>query len=450
MNHLFSTPRVVIVDDLINDAWPIVEAMSKLEIPAIWYKGTGREDFPKAPLNGVRLLFLDLVLSTAGFDANTAAGAVFNTVAPTVSSGPLLLVIWTSHPDDINAFKTALKKYNSGRADDDKVLPIDIMDMPKGVFIKHEEADAGGQTGSVNGDQFDMQAILNKVQTILDELKPFGDLLKWEASCSKAAATSVNDLSAMALKLARGTDRWQDKLRELMDQLTMAAGGKEAIADKDSQDYKSALYESLAMIHEDAVRSHALLMDGPAIQHIPSNIDVNTVPPALNSFLLTAFSASPNVPGVVLLWKNSIFRELPFPANIDDKPYRGFIQSYFGSHYGPQKEEILSSCVPVLIEVSPACDFAQQKRKRLRFVPGLLIPEQLECKTVKNADYLKRIGPILYEEKVFYLIVESLHFFSAPLETNLPSPLFRLRSHVLVDIQAWLGSHLSRPGHLSI
>jgi hypothetical protein len=101
------------------------------------------------------------------------------------------------------------------------------------------------------------------------------------------------------------------------------------------------------------------------------------------------------------------------------------------------------------VELTPACDHAQGRRERLRFATGVLCPQEIK-NWIHKAEYLKKIGPLVHMNQVVTLVLDTLHFFSVSKEVALPQPLFRLRSHVRADLQAWLGGHLARPGHLSM
>ncbi|WP_457571197.1 hypothetical protein [Desulfovulcanus sp.] len=455
-DDLFPGAQVIIIDDKPEEAWPMAEAFSKLEIPVAWYKGTGEEDFPSEPLHGVRLLLLDLVLNPPSFDANYAAGAVFNTIAPTLLSGPFAIVLWTSHPDEKQDFMESLDKYNSEKPHEEKVIPIAILDMNKNDFGSVGEAKEARE-------DFDAERLIVEVKNVLKKLPPFDILIKWETSCSNAARRSVSRLSSLALMLAEmNKSRWGGEVEKLMDWLASAAGGKPAISDRTSETYIRALFESLAMIHDDAIRSLALSGQDSPLQadtyiDSPDNLKAKA---ALNTILLTERSDAGDMPGAVLLLQETSNPNLIFHGDKSEKPYRRYLSCIFVRNYTRNKKLICESCVPVLVEVSPSCDFAQNKRKRLRFVVGLLVPvvpdrpDNLCDLLPEHAGYIKRIGPVMYDNKTFELVLDSLHFFSVPLDQEnirgLPNPIFRLRSHVLVDIQAWLGRHLSRPGHLSI
>ncbi len=362
-------------------------------------------------------------------------------------SCPFVLIIWTNHSEDRPAFESALNKYNSRLREDQKVLPLIVVELQKSRFQKIDSSDAGGI------DCFDSKAILEEVSGKLSKLSPFDILLRWEASCTEAASVSAAGVSALGLGLAEAdTSRWNDKMWKLLDWLAQASGGKESIKKRGSEQYIGALYESLAIIHEDSVRSLVFSWSNSLVQTAPMPFIIEEDPAraSFNSILLSASAESADTHGAVLSTRAVKHDYLPFIAATENKPFRRFVCSFFGSAYSKRKNQILTLCESVCVEISPACDFAQQNRRRLRFVPGLLIPDELEDSILEKANYLKKIGPVLFQEKILFLVLESRHFFSTSVGVKLPSPLFRLRSHVLVDIQAWLGGHLSRPGHLSL
>ena len=54
--------RIAIIDDVIEQALPLMRVLSKNRIPYVFYKGNRMEDLPDKPDNDIRILFLDLKL----------------------------------------------------------------------------------------------------------------------------------------------------------------------------------------------------------------------------------------------------------------------------------------------------------------------------------------------------------------------------------------------------
>ena len=56
--------KVVIVDDQVEEAKPLIKLLSKRGVPTLYFSGDC-SDLPESPLMGVRLVFCDLKFSAA-------------------------------------------------------------------------------------------------------------------------------------------------------------------------------------------------------------------------------------------------------------------------------------------------------------------------------------------------------------------------------------------------
>ncbi len=124
-------------------------------------------------------------------------------------------------------------------------------------------------------------------------------------------------------------------------------------------------------------------------------------------------------------------------------------------------DDSLDKLVPIIVEVSPFCDHAQGKVSLPRFVGGCLVPEEQAGGLLGRADYLwQQAGPLYFPERVFpeegcggvYRLVLNAHVQTA--RDNLSDvelkPMARVRRNTLLDIQAWLARHGSRPGVMTV
>lgn len=434
---VFSSPRVLVIDDEPKEAMPIILAFAKLSIPTAWYTGVG-SDVPSAPLPNVRVLVLDLVLGTSGFEPKNTAGVVLRALAPTLKAGPCLFLLWTAHPDEKEAFEQALNSYNEGLEEDQRVLPLATICISKSDFIREGHADA--------------QALMTEIEQTLSRLAPFDLLLKWEASCAEAAAIAAGHLSRLAFSWGGGVAAWGDKLGVILDKLVKASAGGAAPTERTSPDYLSALFEPLSLIHEDRTRQFTSTTAESVWPEMPTGaLDAEMVNALLNHILLAGQAEARDLPGTVLPLREVQITGAPFVASTNDLAFEQFLcRTFEVDRYQRDKDTILASLTVVIVELTPACDHAQSKRERLRFATGLLWPLEHKKWIKQKASYLFPIGPFVHKQKAVTLVLDSLHFFSLPKDAELPEPLFRLRSHVRADLQAWLGGHLARPGHLSM
>ena len=104
----------------------------------------------------------------------------------------------------------------------------------------------------------------------------------------------------------------------------------------------------------------------------------------------------------------------------------------------------------VYLEVSPVCDYAQDKWIACRLLSGILWPLKYK-KKVKQADYIYKSPVIEFKNKLFYLVFDFRSFTSVRISVlKTVKPIFRIRKSLLVDIQCRLSRHINRPGVVSI
>jgi hypothetical protein len=170
--------------------------------------------------------------------------------------------------------------------------------------------------------------------------------------------------------------------------------------------------------------------------------------PKLNSELL--ISKSPKVrfhPGNVYkktvtgIRKRKLLKTY-FPK-IEDKKNGKYIQKeIFGFQF-------------VEVECTPICDYSQSKRLRYRFLPGILFEVNVEAKLDDNIDSIyKEIPPFEFRGKIYRLVFDYRLFKAINkddvLKINVENFLFRLKIGLLIDIQARISSHVSRPGIITV
>jgi hypothetical protein len=123
----------------------------------------------------------------------------------------------------------------------------------------------------------------------------------------------------------------------------------------------------------------------------------------------------------------------------------------------PYSKDEPDNHLPVFLEYSASCDFAQEKSKLPRFVAGFLVPESA-VGTLRQAAYLKALGPLLLSnpnepklDGVYHLIFNSHYLLSVQRNIAIKAtPTFRLRTPVLAEFSSWISNHIGRPGALHV
>lgn len=104
-----------------------------------------------------------------------------------------------------------------------------------------------------------------------------------------------------------------------------------------------------------------------------------------------------------------------------------------------------SEVIPIFLEISPACDIAHNKRKKMRLIFGVMIPAEIGYKPTGNTF----AGEILiqYRQKNYNVIFD-LHTITG-INMNVFSditPIFRFKKEYVTEIQHSVATHISRPG----
>ena len=110
----------------------------------------------------------------------------------------------------------------------------------------------------------------------------------------------------------------------------------------------------------------------------------------------------------------------------------------------------------VLVEATPACDYAQGKWTMPRFVLGYLVSPTVRAKLADKADFLRIYGASWQskagaEAAALHLVLNSHFCIAAEMyEASAWTPALRLRRPTLADLQVWLASQHMRQGLLLV
>lgn len=465
--NILRTARVVVVDDIESEATPLLLALTKFGIGA-WYFNGDVEHLPKAPLTGVRVVFLDLRLS--GADGSSDAVRKFSNAISVLehivgkSKNNVGIVYWTKNEEDIAAFERQLKE--------------DLVEFVP-TFTKRID-NKTTLLGSQGGADC---PLLQIVQDSLQVNCGTDLLLQWEQAVHDAASETSNRLAELADSHVGANDHC------LMQILTALAKSAGAVPEAGDTLNVIRLFESLNTIHSDHLehltqrRSGASTSATALTEEVAKNHRLPDRSMAqLNGIVLTARSTQDDPdfqPGALYTPNADIGVKCPhhharMPMNelsnsiLDfqkDRDFEVASRQSKSQKLGPEKMqegtelafrrsvEISEECEKVLVEISPACDFAQGKRSTVRFVGGLLVPEKYFA-LIKTGAYLKVFEPMFLHELggTWQVVFNSRYVFGlAEPSSKLESyPRFRLRNPPLVDLISWVASQSARPGYISL
>ena len=124
--------KVVVIDDQIDEALPLIKLLSEKGATTLYYSGVP-EEMPESPLVGVRLVFCDLRFSTTT-DSKSIISNILAMLRKIISenNGPYILIVWSTHQDEyIEDLKAAL----SG----EKIAPEFVLTLEKASYFESSQ-----------------------------------------------------------------------------------------------------------------------------------------------------------------------------------------------------------------------------------------------------------------------------------------------------------------------
>jgi hypothetical protein len=445
----FNTARVLVLDDQLDQAMPVIRALGTLGMAAIYHDGGISTPAPHK-LTGIRVMFLDMVLAEHGADANNpeaCAAMVAETLIRLVedSSDPIVVICWTGHENLTPGFLPILKK----------AFPKSKIDNI--IVAEKPNYSAPG----------DLEKLRNLIAAAVLAQQPVNALFSWEQMVHDAATRTTSEITRLMRDAdAAGGKSWAQCGYEVFAALAVAERGSRLADESDSHALK-ALFSALNPLLSDRldhtpVHSQAELRDlthtlkatvaGELAQLAKrKSLLSSSLRAALNSMV----HLSPNVAQSELC-PGDIF--LAGPANLTTAGASFPDWSdVAGDTFLPGTDSNALGATPLVMEFSASCDFAQAKTRLPRFIAGFLVPE-VGLNKVKKGDYMRTLGPLLILTAgdvalsgVYYLAFNAHYLLSIRRDvSSLLVPLKRLRTPILADFVAWISSHMSRPGPLHV
>ena len=432
---IIENSRVVVIDDQFDEVENLLRLLNDKGMSLNYYKGDNDKNLPKRPLTGVRLLFLDFVLGTDGQTPKNKISVLMRALKKTISAdnGPYIILAWTEHDDLLQDFKAEIIKSNA------VPIPIDVINLEK-KNNRHN---------------------LTKINKILNEKikdkKILEILLQWENHAKTAAGDVLINLSEMSKPELSATSSfdafsssWNSNLERHACQIASNQLGKNI-----SPNRRLLVACQLSLINlfgdhiEKRIRNDKGIFTGLAkkIYAHRSNEYNNDEKAKLNtSFLLLTDGFEPNAqpgniynaPEIFKIMNKKFDRkqkllELVKPNKIEDIP---------------DWEKLIKMTVPILIEITPRCDYVQDKWKKSKLVFGALFPLDFET-YVKDADFLYKFFLIQYNGGTYCLVFNSHYLYTIrPKLLNNIKPILQARKELLVDVQYWFSKQLARPGRI--
>lgn len=502
---LMSPVRVVVVDDHSDHLFAIANALSQSGIPCVWhlYDKESHKLVPPAPAGGytdIRLVITDLNIrdaSTANPDPKTLAGTLLSEVLQHVlpaSQAPYGLVLWSSVQGVVDEVRTALlERIDSDKlpATDRRSKPLSIQLMKKGDFVSKlgagdETVDSGALISEAAGSSAEVRSQLEAA--LADPQLRL--VCAWETRVSKAATATVNEIYAAAVQHAsRANCEQTSALRDILARVSNEAAGFNSAA----MDPVRALDDGLIDLFVDDLRSvdddpvYLQLVNASLGTGLGKKVEVSSV---VRHQLNTSLHVEGRVSGLghrisrglvlgsddpvtianrlgydnpkEVIWEEFLFSVSQFKkAAIDAKGSErehSLMQRYEAVKM--LKDEILDQCYLRLLEIGADCDHANKRKRTVRLLCALEVPEKYadfmkspcDDQKMKNESLMKW-GPwnIDDREGIFFLV--SVRRFAIQQQWPLPDdlkPKYRLRRPLVDMVLREYANHSSRLGYVAI
>ena len=424
---MFTAGRYVIVDDERDQLGMLVDALHARGAPCVGVHYTGKP-LNKAAFAGVRVLFSDLfllqgvnqpLLQYAALEA-----MIRNNVDPAIG-GPFLLIVWTTHDEQVEGLRTYLRERLEAR-----LRPLAVLTLDKKPYLDGKA---------------DLAAAVHDQVNASPQIRA---LIAWEEDVLSAAGATLSAVSDLVPAEHRDVDSFSGLLDGTLSRLAVAFAGRPNVP----ADRRGAINGALAPILADRIANAppraelAGVWDAAVTkdQALP-DIDDRQVG-RMNRMLHLA--VPPGEPVAATDWGATLL--LPETERAD-----GPMAQRFGMRYGEVMSQVFrleradrARCTPVLVRTGAVCDAAQRKPGPLPYLLGVLVPADVVQKATAPLKSELASPLLLLDEETgpFHLFVNARFQISMVSPTADWSPLFRIREQLLAVIAAHAAEYQTRPG----
>ena len=466
--------RVIVVDDKTEDGDAIVKCLWKLQIPSFFlhYDEKLLVDLDESKkFVGIRFIFQDIALVSPDIPDHDDYGAAAAGIDKILSdeNGPWLLVAWSTwgdDPDHGEKYAQELFDYLVARLPPGK-RPYQFVVIDKAPYS------ANGLHGAVKTElsESERAGLIESVKSVVKPVASLEALGHWEADVRSSASRVIHNLWGM---IDSGSLEELDKsLGGVLFQLAVAQEGDRI---QKTDDLSTPLYQILSSLLYDKI-SHVKAQEIKVSADVKQNVQANLINTMLHWETVSA--GTRYTPGDIYMWPLDSDPDLG-GLSISPENAKEFIVDAFVEKTKKGKaleDKALSDDVHiVLLDITPACDHANDKAFWRRFLVGVKIAKKCEqhffTKNEKLAgDFLKETPEFLEKDSKFRFIFSSKLLVSltdnneylsnrslsdqgnankyVP-EVKKLERVGRIREQMLQEFIAWFGRMATRPGIVSL
>lgn len=408
--------KVVIIDDKIEDVIELISGLSSEKVPFVYYKDELGDDLPDEPLNNVRIVFLDLLLID---DSKPPVKIVISTLISRLkriipkNNGPYILIY----------FSSTRKKYS-------KAFEKELNKKALKIYKPFLCLSISKPTN--------LEKVKMELHLKFEKFKSFKAFLLFESIVNRATSNAVNNFTSI---ISTEDTNFDKKLKDILYQTGEARVGKETFTDlsngKKIKNSLLTLSSTIADNFDSAINE--LDFDEIDFEQVSKNDTSEEAKAKVNSRLHIYHNTNSQIK------TGTIFK-------ITKNKYilKSILDAFSEKHsieddYNPQL---------VLIDITPVCDYSQDKNYS-RGVYAILIENQKYKikKGEKSQSFFGFSPPLYVNKKIQKLIIDFRHttsFSKTEFEKLKLKPLFKIGSEITIEFQANTAKHIIRPGIISV
>lgn len=470
--------KVIIIDDKFSEVKPLIKALTQEGMPFLFFKDQGGDDLPiNGPIDNVRLVFLDLDLGLGGLNAKENIRYVQQRMYKIIKPDtPYVLVIWSSHEDQYK--QTLLDEFENGFRE---YKPIAHCSLDKTALLQLDESKI-------------VDRIRDELKESLKKFEAFNVFLLWENTVNDSAGSLINSFTEFIGK----DGNWDENAKHVLFKLSQAYSGK-TINNKGEEEKLQDSYSTLNQVLIDQIENDIAPIIEANKNIVNGNIaarkndDGEYSSLINNKLLLSEITHNGSVPGCMFFIddefeferktliekrdKISLNERIPdedkqkalksednkiqvFDENTTrfKKTYNEMINGIITGEESEEKDklraDISERSINIELNISPLCDYAQEKMPLVRLLPSLLIERDLketdDIKKNNSYNYFSD-GSINFKGKNYCFLCD-FRFLYSKSESDLrnKNSNYKLRHQFLSDIQLKLGNHINRSGVIYI
>jgi hypothetical protein len=447
MINQLASPSVCVVDDDPAEYKPILAALNDLYVSCIHIPGNDVASLPSSPFRRLQLVFLDLHLNNSvGKNAASHTANVFRKLVFT-ETAPIVVVIWSKYAQvQEEGDETAAELFKSTLfgAEPSYKGKLIFVEMPKPM------PDARPEEWT--------PTLRTEIEKALADQAAVEILWTWDSMVRDACMGVGEGLTAIAAVSAEKVRvTLAESLKDAMQRLAKAQGEGD-LSSATAPGHLVTVLAQLLMDQLDNFDASALAAHGTWLATEPPKAAPAGFAAQMNGLLLTA-GVSPNsaplMPGTV---------------------YRLSDAGRFGDLFGGDLLSLMSGCTslkptqqkwqdwlkeawPVLVEISPACDVAQNNRVNALLIGGFIVPAALGMHRKPNGESFACL-PLInlrwpapdFPAQDAALIFCYRYKVAGPVDAILDwiEPWFRLREMPTASLRAAHSGNAARIGYVLI